>query len=322
MLILLLNSFILFSKYSLGMDPNLPFLPFKHLHTNTAIDGPRPWFDGEVFSKDHCFHKCIKNFTDCEYVQYKELTVSTWICKLYGVISDLSNYLVSSEEEMLAQAVHENIDCEDWMARGYTQSGVYWIYFNRYKFKVFCNMVPKWGTAYAYIQRRLDGSVDFNRNWEDYKNGFGNIDGEHWLGLENIHKLTHGRPMEIRLTATAFEGSTEWVSFQNFSIENEANYYRLNAGSAGNGEYHDDWLYMDGMEFSTPDVDRDIRVPGNCAVVYQSGWWYGYCFKMNFNGVYRSTSTPPDIAQGIVWRSWKTLHELLKKASMMVRRHR
>ena len=32
------------------------------------------------------------------------------------------------------------------------------------------------------MQRRLNGSVDFNRIWKDYKMGFGSPDGEYWLG--------------------------------------------------------------------------------------------------------------------------------------------
>jgi angiopoietin 2 len=54
--------------------------------------------------------------------------------------------------------------------------------------KVYCEFENN--RAWTVVQRRNDGSVDFNRNWQEYKIGFGSLDGEFWLGLENMHKLT------------------------------------------------------------------------------------------------------------------------------------
>ncbi|CAG2247512.1 unnamed protein product [Mytilus edulis] len=60
-------------------------------------------------------------------------------------------------------------------------SAVYSIYPDTSEVKVYCDMNTD-GGRWTIIQRRLDGSVNFQRNWKDYENGFGNIDGEYWLG--------------------------------------------------------------------------------------------------------------------------------------------
>lgn len=35
---------------------------------------------------------------------------------------------------------------------------------------------------FKVIQRRINGSVDFFRGWDDYKMGFGDVSGEYWIG--------------------------------------------------------------------------------------------------------------------------------------------
>ena len=38
-------------------------------------------------------------------------------------------------------------------------------------------------------QRRINKDVSFDRNWSDYKNGFGNLNNNFWLGLDHVHDL-------------------------------------------------------------------------------------------------------------------------------------
>ena len=45
--------------------------------------------------------------------------------------------------------------------------------------KAYCDM--KLG-GYTLIMKRFSGDLDFYRNWTEYKNGFGDVNKEFWLG--------------------------------------------------------------------------------------------------------------------------------------------
>ena len=80
------------------------------------------------------------------------------------------------------------------------------------------------------FQKRLNGSVDFNRVWKDYKQGFGNLSEEFWLGLDKIHRLTKERS-KLRVDLEGFNGQTSYAEYDLFGVANEGNNYRLTLGT-------------------------------------------------------------------------------------------
>jgi len=73
------------------------------------------------------------------------------------------------------------IDCQEAYELGIRLPGVYKLSNAQLGlFEAFCSFHANHG--WTVIQNRFDGSVDFHRYWSEYRDGFGNIDGEHWLG--------------------------------------------------------------------------------------------------------------------------------------------
>lgn len=64
-------------------------------------------------------------------------------------------------------------------------------------FQVFCDMETS-GGGWTIIQRRKSGLVSFYRDWKQYKQGFGSIRGDFWLGNDHIHRLSR-RPTRLRV---------------------------------------------------------------------------------------------------------------------------
>ena len=174
-------------------------------------------------------------------------------------------------------------DCQDAYSRGRRDSGVYTIRPSKHAFKVYCDMSTDNG-GWTVFQRRKDGSVDFYRNWDQYVNGFGNLNGEFWLGLRQINEITAFSSSSLRVDLP----SSYYAKYSSFSVGDSASKYTLSvSGYSGNAGY-DSLSYHNGMKFTTLDQDND-NWGSNCASQNSKGaFWYNACYNANPNGEYNS----------------------------------
>ncbi|XP_054274306.1 angiopoietin-related protein 1-like [Macrosteles quadrilineatus] len=215
--------------------------------------------------------------------------------------------------------------CLDLSNAGMRHSGVYYLQIRgtTYWFlKVFCEQEVAEG-GWTVIQRRDDlgePRENFNRDWADYKNGFGDPAKEFWMGNENIYMLTNNEEYVLRIELEDFEGNKRYAQYSHFKIYSEAEYYKLEIdgyeGNAGDS-LNDPWYGSNNSPFSTYNRDND-RSSLNCASMLKGGWWWKSCGR-GLNGLY--LNDPQDITarQGIVWFRWRGWDYTLKKAMMMIK---
>nr|XP_058949837.1 ficolin-1-A-like [Pocillopora verrucosa] len=103
----------------------------------------------------------------------------------------------------------------------------------------------------------MDGSVDFNRSWDDYKHGFGNLVGEFWLGLDKI------KPPDTKQDKEQASSRSRNANVSNDSLGSHK-----------------------GFVFGTWD-----KIPAGCAQQIGEGWWYDSSITQcavssNLNGIY------------------------------------
>ena len=96
-------------------------------------------------------------------------------------------------------------------------------------FDVFCDQKTT-GEGWTVFQKRLDGSVYLYRSWDDYKNGFGDLNGEFWLGLDKIYRLTEKKHNRLRVDLEDFTFSTAYAEYDMFEVTNETTKYKLSLG--------------------------------------------------------------------------------------------
>lgn len=138
--------------------------------------------------------------------------------------------------------------------------------------------------GWTTVQRRFDGSADFNRSWADYAQGFGTPGGEYWIGNEQLHHLTLNNCTQLRIQMQDIYDNNWVAEYKHFYISSRDDGYRLHIGDYS-GNASDALNYQQGMQFSAIDDDRDISQT-HCAANYEGGWWFSHCQHANLNGRY------------------------------------
>lgn len=207
-------------------------------------------------------------------------------------------------------------DCGE-LDRNKYRTGVYTIYpDNSPQFDVVCDMDTD-GGGWTVFQRRKNGLVNFYRDWDAYKRGFGFLNGEFWLGNERIHKITSQEDYTLRVDLEDFSGNHRYATYSKFSVGPESRGYILDVNGY-NGNAGDSIKDHSGHQFTTKDRDND-KNDGNCAVMFKGAWWYTSCHASNLNGLYLK-GNHSSYANGVNWKSWTAYNYSLKATRMMIKR--
>jgi len=142
------------------------------------------------------------------------------------------------------------------------------------------------GGGWLVVQRRLDGSQDFNRVWWEYEMGFGKLSDEFWYGLKSLNCLTSKGSWEMRMNIKLANGTKVFLHYEQFKVASAKDKYKLTIGGF-HGTTTDPMAYHNGMYFST----KDSKHGNNCALLHgpaapAGGWWFKTCWAANPNNFY------------------------------------
>ncbi|XP_076811607.1 microfibril-associated glycoprotein 4-like [Clavelina lepadiformis] len=211
-------------------------------------------------------------------------------------------------------------ECTSIYASGSTSSGIYPIWLKeRFQFTyVYCDMdLVSTQKGWTTIQRRMNGEFNFERGWDDYVKGFGNPSSEHWLGLENIYRLSrqtaystntlgpiHILTPEVGFDLQDWEEMKAFVQYANLLLGPKATNYWLDLGGL-NKAFRRIFSSgpISGYSFSTPDRDNDNNDHSHCASKNRSGGWFNGCVEPNLNGPYPKHAQLMS-SENIYWGGW------------------
>ncbi|CAG2235157.1 Angiopoietin-related protein 1,Fibrinogen gamma-B chain,Ficolin-1-A,Angiopoietin-1,Fibrinogen C domain-containing protein 1,Ryncolin-1,Tenascin-N,Angiopoietin-related protein 7,Angiopoietin-related protein 6,Ficolin-3,Fibroleukin,Fibrinogen-like protein 1,Ficolin-1,Ficolin-1-B,Fibrinogen beta chain,Angiopoietin-4,Tenascin-R,Ryncolin-2,Techylectin-5B,Fibrinogen C domain-containing protein 1-A,Microfibril-associated glycoprotein 4,Ryncolin-3,Fibrinogen gamma chain,Tenascin-X,Ficolin-2,Fibrinogen alpha chain len=248
------------------------------------------------------------------------LNMTSQRATISGTTSERTTNHGTTMEKLTSQKPTSNgLDCSGVTVG--SSSGVYTIYVDNQPLDVYCEMTSS--GQWTVFQRRIDGSTDFYRTWQEYKQGFGNVNSEYWLGNDNLHKILSTGNYKLRVDLEDWAGKMRYAEYDTFVVGNEATNYVLTIanynGTAGDSLTTAQQLSYqpNGYGFSTLGRDNDASPFMNCAEVEHAGWWFNWCTTGNLNGKYYNGGVIE--SDGIYWEAWKLSQYSLRNVSMKIK---
>ncbi|KAM8709249.1 hypothetical protein ACLKA7_016111 [Drosophila subpalustris] len=183
--------------------------------------------------------------------------------------------------------------------------------------------VPCEDDGWTVIMRRSADDLSFERSWLEYREGFGNLAGDFFIGLDKLHALTSSALHELRIVLEDFEGNVAYAGYDAFAISGEREFFTLQllgqfqnqlVPSAG-----DSLSYQAGAKFSTFDNDNDNCLECNCAHRHKAAGWFNSCGTSNLMGVYHAQNPSQAGETGIFWDTFQGMNYSLRSVKMLIR---
>ncbi|XP_043063719.1 fibrinogen C domain-containing protein 1 isoform X4 [Drosophila ficusphila] len=189
---------------------------------------------------------------------------------------------------------------------------------------------PQWEPFYVQcaeewtvVLSRSSDDVSFERGWLDYRDGFGNLAGDFFIGLNKLHALTSSSLQELRIVLEDSSGTEFYAGYAPFAIGSEPELFPLSLL----GRFQDDLqpnagdslFYHAGAKFSTLDQDNDNCVDCSCATKHKGAGWFNNCATTNLFGRYLAPNEKDAGETGMWWETLGGRNSSLKKVRWMIK---